>query len=77
MSSEELAQLLKELAHSSTRKVAFVVGGFLGLDERLLKRADLKLSLSKMTFSHELCRVMLLEQVYRALCLRQGREYAK
>lgn len=77
MTSEDLARLLKDLAHSSTRKVAFVVGGFLGLDDRLLKRAHLQLSLSKMTFSHELSRIMLLEQVYRALCLRQGKDYVK
>ena len=54
-----------------------MVGGFLGLDRGLLERADLKLSLSRMTFSHELSRVMLLEQVYRALTMIRGRKYAK
>jgi 23S rRNA (pseudouridine1915-N3)-methyltransferase len=76
MSSEDLAALL-EKKMSSSRAIAFVVGGFAGLSERMLKRADVLLSLSRMTLSHELCRVVLLEQIYRALTIQKGRQYAK
>lgn len=77
MNSVELARFFKKLASSSTRVVTFVVGGFLGLEKRILERADVLLSLSPMTFSHELIRVMLLEQIYRALSIIKGRQYAK
>ncbi len=77
MSSVELAQFLKKVSSGSARAVTFVIGGFLGLEERILKRADALLSLSRMTFSHELSRVMLLEQIYRALMIIKGRQYAK
>jgi len=77
MSSPEFTRFLRDLASRSTRRVTFVVGGFMGLSERILKRADFLLSLSKMTFSHELSRIILLEQIYRALTLLRGRQYAK
>ncbi len=77
MSSVELARLLKKISFGSTRAVTFVVGGFLGLEKRILDTADLLLSLSPMTFSHELVRVMLLEQVYRSVSMLKGRKYAK
>ncbi len=76
MSSEDLAGFLEKRL-SSSRAIAFVVGGFAGLSERVLKRADYLLSLSRMTLSHELCRVVLLEQIYRALTIQKGRQYAK
>jgi len=56
--------------------LAFVVGGFLGLADRVVEKADMRMSLSRMTFSHELARVLLLEQVYRALTVLGGRHYA-
>ena len=77
MSSVDLARFFERRAAESKRGVVFVIGGFLGLHPRLLERADLRLSLSRMTFSHELCRLMLLEQIYRALSLTKGRSYAK
>lgn len=77
MSSVELARFLKNLSASSARAITFVVGGFLGLEERILKKADILLSLSQMTFSHELSRIMLLEQIYRSLMIIKGRQYAK
>ncbi len=77
MSSVELARFLKKLSVSSARAVTFVVGGFLGLEDRILKKADVLLSLSRMTFSHELSRIMLLEQIYRSLMINKGRQYAK
>lgn len=77
MSSIELARFLKNLSVSSARAITFVVGGFLGLEERILNKADTLLSLSQMTFSHELSRIMLLEQIYRSLMIMKGRQYAK
>lgn len=77
MNSAEFARFLEKLASSSTRLVTFVVGGFLGLEERILNRADFLFSLSQMTFSHELVRIMLLEQIYRSLTIMKGTQYAK
>ena len=76
MSSEEFARLLEKRSLIS-RGTTFIVGGFAGLAERITKRADFLLSLSRMTFSHELCRVVLLEQIYRALTIMKGKHYAK
>jgi len=77
MSSVELARFLKKKASSSSKTITFVVGGFLGLEERILKRAHFLLSLSKMTFSHELIRLLLLEQIYRSLTIIKRSHYAK
>jgi 23S rRNA (pseudouridine1915-N3)-methyltransferase len=77
MTSPEFARVLGGRERESGRPLAFIVGGFLGLADRLAARADLCLSLSRMTFSHELSRVVLLEQVYRALTINRGRHYAK
>jgi 23S rRNA (pseudouridine1915-N3)-methyltransferase len=76
MTSEGLARLLGERI-ASPRPTAFIIGGFAGLAAEVLDRADLRLSLSRMTFSHELCRVALLEQIYRALAILRGKRYAK
>jgi 23S rRNA (pseudouridine1915-N3)-methyltransferase len=77
MTSAEFARFLEKRRAGQTRNPAFVVGGFLGLAERILARADFKLSLSRMTMTHELARVVLLEQVYRALTIAKGLQYAK
>ncbi len=77
MTSREFAEVLRRRAAVAGQPLAFVVGGFLGLADRILERADLRLSLSRMTFSHELSRAVLLEQVYRALTINGGRHYAK
>jgi 23S rRNA (pseudouridine1915-N3)-methyltransferase len=77
MNSEEFARFLKETGSSAAHCITFVVGGFMGLAERIVKKADLLLSLSKMTFSHELTRIILLEQIYRSLTIMKGRHYAK
>jgi 23S rRNA (pseudouridine1915-N3)-methyltransferase len=77
MSSRDLARFFERASMGSARAVTFVVGGFLGLGKRILDRADLRLSLSQMTFSHELCRIMLMEQIYRAISMMKGRQYAK
>lgn len=77
MSSNEFARFLGKMTSHSKRAATFVVGGFLGLDKRIIQRADLLLSLSKMTFSHELIRLILLEQIYRSLTILKGHHYAK
>jgi len=77
MTSEELARFIEKQAMSSARKLIFLVGGFLGLAPRLMEKANFWLSLSPMTFSHELTRVVLLEQVYRAMNLIKGYSYPK
>jgi 23S rRNA (pseudouridine1915-N3)-methyltransferase len=77
MNSTEFARFIGDRAIAGTRSLAFVVGGFLGLSPRILDRAALRLSLSRMTFSHELCRAVLLEQIYRGASLMKGRSYAK
>ncbi|WNS75478.1 23S rRNA (pseudouridine(1915)-N(3))-methyltransferase RlmH [Bacillus sp. DTU_2020_1000418_1_SI_GHA_SEK_038] len=76
-SSEELADTLDKLATYGKSKVAFVIGGSLGLSEDVLKRADEKLSFSKMTFPHQLMRLILVEQVYRAFRINRGEPYHK
>ncbi len=77
MNSREFAYFLEEKGSNSTRPITFIAGGFLGLADEILKKAHFLLSLSKMTLSHELTRVVLLEQIYRALAIKHGRQYAK
>ena len=75
--SEELADGLDKLATYGRSKVAFVIGGSLGLSEDVLKRAEEKLSFSRMTFPHQLMRLVLVEQVYRAFRINRGEPYHK
>lgn len=76
-SSEELADTLDKLATYGKSKIAFVIGGSLGLSEEVLKRADEELSFSKMTFPHQLMRLILVEQIYRAYRINRGEPYHK
>lgn len=76
-SSEELADSLDKLATYGKSKVAFVIGGSLGLSEEVLKRSDEQLSFSKMTFPHQLMRLILVEQIYRAYRINRGEPYHK
>ncbi|PLS15759.1 23S rRNA (pseudouridine(1915)-N(3))-methyltransferase RlmH [Bacillus sp. M6-12] len=75
--SEELAEGMDKLATYGKSKVAFVIGGSLGLSKDVMKRADEKLSFSKMTFPHQLMRLILVEQVYRAYRINRGEPYHK
>lgn len=77
LSSTELADKIDKLGISGKSSIAFVIGGSLGLDKRVLKRADFKLSFSPMTFPHQLMRVILLEQIYRAYRIIAGEPYHK
>lgn len=74
MPSTELAKKL-DLFDQETRPICFVVGGTAGLDRVVLDRADMRLSLSRMTFPHEMARVILLEQIYRGLTIVSGKRY--
>jgi 23S rRNA (pseudouridine1915-N3)-methyltransferase len=76
-SSEELADSLDKLATYGKSKVAFVIGGSLGLSDEVLKRADEQLSFSKMTFPHQLMKLILVEQIYRAFRINRGEPYHK
>jgi 23S rRNA (pseudouridine1915-N3)-methyltransferase len=77
MNSEQFARYLNKISIIYPYSITFIAGGFLGLAERIINRADLLLSLSKMTFSHELTRIILLEQIYRSLSIIKGTQYAK
>ena len=76
-SSEELAALLDSWEQQSLQTVCFLIGGHLGLDERVRQQADLLCSLSRLTFTHEMSRLILLEQLYRASSIRAGHKYHK
>ena len=77
LSSEELADNINNLGVRGTSHIVFVIGGSLGLSDEVLKRANYKLSFSKMTFPHQLMRLILLEQVYRAYRINNGEPYHK
>ena len=75
-SSEKLAEKLKKLGDSG-KEITFVIGSSCGLSERVKSSADWKLSFSDMTFPHQLMRVILAEQVYRAFMINSGSAYHK
>lgn len=77
LSSEELAKRMADLAVSGVPRICFIVGGSFGLHESVKNAADLRLSMSPMTFPHHLARVMLAEQIYRALSINEGARYHK
>ena len=77
LSSEELAEKINNLGITGKSNIAFVIGGSLGLSDSVLKRADYKLSFSKMTFPHQLMKLILLEQIYRAYRITTGAPYHK
>ena len=75
--SEFMAELVEGRENSGKPKLCFVVGGSFGLAESVKNRADLRLSMSKMTFPHHLARIMLAEQLYRGYKIREGSRYHK
>ncbi|MDP3386039.1 MAG: 23S rRNA (pseudouridine(1915)-N(3))-methyltransferase RlmH [Eubacteriales bacterium] len=77
LSSEELAEKIETLGVYGTSHLSFVIGGSLGLSDEIIKKADMKLSFSKMTFPHQLFKVILLEQSYRAFRIMKGEPYHK
>jgi 23S rRNA (pseudouridine1915-N3)-methyltransferase len=77
LSSETLANHLQQLVTYGKSRMAFVIGGSYGLSHAVLQRADYTLSFSKMTFPHQLMRLILLEQVYRSFKINRGETYHK
>lgn len=77
LTSEELAGKIEKLAVSGTSHIIFVIGGSIGLGGEVMKRSDYALSFSRMTFPHQLMRVILLEQIYRSYRIIQGEPYHK
>ncbi len=77
LSSEKLANELDRCAVNGNGNVVFVIGSSYGLSDEVKSRSDFKLSMSEMTFPHQLARVMLLEQIYRALRINSGGKYHK
>ena len=75
--SLELAAQVERWQMQGQKKITFIIGGPLGLSPAILNRADLKLSLSAMTFTHEMSRLLLLEQLYRACTIKAGEKYHK
>lgn len=77
LNSEELSERIERLGIQGTSHICFIIGGSLGLSDEVIKRADFKLSFSKMTFPHQLMRVILLEQIYRAYRIMNNEPYHK
>lgn len=77
LDSVELSEKIESLGVSGISHIIFVIGGSLGLAEQVLKRADYLLSFSKMTFPHQLMRVILLEQIYRSCRILSKQPYHK
>ncbi len=77
MDSPSFARLLERLATTGSSEITMLIGGPYGLDKELIKQADQTISLSNMTFSHQVVRVLLLEQIYRALSIIHRTPYHK
>lgn len=77
LKSEDLAQKISSLAVAGRGRICFVIGGSFGISPRIKQCADMRLSMSEMTFPHHLARVMLAEQIYRAFKISEGSKYHK
>ena len=77
LSSEDLAEKIETLAINGNSDIAFIIGGSEGIAQEIKNMCDLKLSFSKMTFPHQLMRVILLEQIYRAFTIINHKSYHK
>lgn len=75
LSSEGLAQQIQNCANASVKRLIFLIGGAYGMSDTVLKRADLQWSLSKLVFPHQLVRLILAEQVYRACTILKNEKY--
>jgi 23S rRNA (pseudouridine1915-N3)-methyltransferase len=77
LDSPQFAEFIVKRQQAGTKRLAFVIGGFAGVSDEVRQRAHFRLSLSRMTLTHELARVILAEQVYRAFTLLAGSPYHK
>ena len=77
LTSEEMAEKIEKLGVQGTSHIIFIIGGSIGLGKEILKRSDHALSFSKMTFPHQLMRVILLEQIYRSYRIINHEPYHK
>lgn len=77
LTSEELAEKITEINNYHSTRIVFIIGGSNGLDERVIQRSNYHLSFSKFTFPHQLMRLILTEQIYRALTIINNQEYHK
>ena len=77
LSSEKFAQKIEEITNQGCNEIVFVIGSSCGISPTVSTRADLKLSLSKMTFLHQFARLLLVEQIYRAFKIQKGETYHK
>ena len=77
LSSEGLADKISQLALDGKSDIAFIIGGSLGLSDEVSRRADMKLSFSDMTFTHQMTRVIICEQIYRAFKINRNETYHK
>lgn len=77
LSSEKFASLIKDINNSGANQAVFVIGGSHGLSDAVRKRADVQISLSAMTFPHQLIRLFLVEQIYRAFKIANNEPYHK
>jgi Uncharacterized conserved protein len=75
--SVELSEKISELTVSGKSHLVFIIGGSLGLSDEVIAESDYKLSFSKLTFPHQLMRLILLEQIYRAFRIKMGEPYHK
>ena len=75
LSSEDFADKIKEISSLGVNELVFVIGGANGLSQEVSNRADFKLSFSKMTFTHQMIRLLLIEQIYRAFKILNGENY--
>ena len=76
-SSEQFSQKIEEIANQGYNEIVFVIGSSCGIAPSVSNRADLKLSMSKMTFLHQFARLLLVEQIYRAFKIQKGETYHK
>ena len=77
VSSQELSELLADCANRGKSRICFIIGGSDGLSPEVKRRAEVRLSMSRMTFPHHLARVMVMEQIYRAFTISEGGKYHK
>lgn len=75
MTSREFAQSIDRQMNAGLKRLVFIIGGPYGFSQEVYNRADAKLSLSKMTFSHEMVRLFFVEQIYRAMTILRGEPY--